>query len=56
MCSLLAISLHAQDGFGTYLRDVIQKQEKGIFVTAKLIEACGLCSWTINMSISTKAA
>ena len=43
MCSLLAISLHAQDGFGTYLRDVIQKQEKGIFVTAKLIEACGLC-------------
>lgn len=43
MCSLLAISLHAQDGFGSYLRDIIQKQEKGILVTAKLIEACGLC-------------
>ena len=43
MCSLLATALHAQDGFGTYLRDVIQKQEKGILVTAKLIEACGLC-------------
>jgi len=43
MYSLLATALHAQDGFGTYLRDVIQKQEKGILVTAKLIEACGLC-------------
>ena len=43
MCSLLAISLHAQDGFGTYLKGIIQKQEKGILVTAKLIEACGLC-------------
>ena len=43
MCSLLATSLHAQEGFGTYLRNIIQKQEKGILVTAKLIEACGLC-------------
>lgn len=43
ICSLLQAALHAQDGFGTYLRDVIQKQEKGILVTAKLIEACGLC-------------
>ena len=43
MCSLLATSLQAQNGFGSYLRDIIQKQEKGILVTAKLIEACGLC-------------
>lgn len=43
MCSLLATALQAQDGFGTYLRDVIQKQEKGVLVYAKLIEACGLC-------------
>ena len=43
MCSLLATSLHAQYGLGSYLRDIIQKQEKGILVTAKLIEACGLC-------------
>lgn len=43
MYSLLCTSLFAQDGFGTYLRDVIQKQEKGILVAAKLIEACGLC-------------
>ena len=43
MCSLLCTSLFAQDGFGTYLRNVIQKQEKGILVYAKLIEACGLC-------------
>ncbi len=43
MCSLLATSLQAQDGFGSYLRNIIQKQEKGILVTAKLIEACGLC-------------
>ena len=43
MFSLLTTVLQAQDGFGTYLRDVIQKQEKGILVTAKLIEACGLC-------------
>ena len=43
MCSLLCSAMWAQDGFGTYLRNVIQKQEKGILVTAKLIEACGLC-------------
>jgi hypothetical protein len=43
MCCLLATSLQAQNGFGSYLRDIIQKQEKGILVTAKLIEACGLC-------------
>lgn len=43
ICSILSSALYAQDGFGTYLRDVIQKQEKGILVTAKLIEACGLC-------------
>lgn len=43
MCSLLATSLQAQDGFGSYLRNIIQSQEKGILVTAKLIEACGLC-------------
>ncbi len=42
-CSLLCTTLHAQDGFGTYLRDVIQKQEKGMLVAAKLVEACGLC-------------
>ena len=42
-CSLLCTTLHAQDGFGTYLRDVIQKQEKGMLVAAKLTEACGLC-------------
>jgi len=39
----MATALQAQEGFGTYLRNVIQKQEKGILVTAKLIEACGLC-------------
>lgn len=43
ICSILSSVLYAQEGFGTYLRDVIQKQEKGILVTAKLIEACGLC-------------
>lgn len=43
VCSLLATALHAQKSFGTYLQDVIQKQEKGMLVTAKLIEACGLC-------------
>ena len=43
LCSIVAASLHAQEGFGTYLRDIIQKQEKGILVAAKLIEACGLC-------------
>ncbi|MBQ7461646.1 MAG: hypothetical protein IJS63_05245 [Bacteroidaceae bacterium] len=43
MCSLLCTAMWAQDGLGTYLRDVIQKQEKGILVTAKLIEACDLC-------------
>ena len=43
MYSLLCSTIWAQDGFGTYLRDIIQKQEKGILVTAKLIEACGLC-------------
>ena len=43
MFSLLATALQAQDGFGTYLRNVIQTQEKGILVYAKLIEACGLC-------------
>lgn len=43
MCSLLATVLHAQDGFGTYLREVIEKQEKGVLVAAKLIDACGLC-------------
>jgi hypothetical protein len=42
ICSILSSVLYAQEGFGTYLRDVIQKQEKGILVTAKLIEACGL--------------
>lgn len=43
VCSLLASVLYAQEGFGTYLRNVIQNQEKGFLVTAKLIEACGLC-------------
>ena len=39
----MATTLQAQDGFGSYLRNVIQTQEKGILVYAKLIEACGLC-------------
>lgn len=43
MFSLLATVSYAQDGFGSYLRNVIQTQEKGILVTARLIEACGLC-------------
>ena len=43
MCNLFCSVLYAQQGLGTYLKDVIQKQEKGIMVTAKLIEACGLC-------------
>ena len=53
MCSLLAISLHAQDGLGTYLKGIIQKQEKGILVTAKLIEACGLCD-SIDILMDSK--
>lgn len=43
LCSIMAASLHAQEGFGTYLRDIIQKQEKGILAMARVIEACGLC-------------
>lgn len=43
LCSIMAASLHAQEGFGTYLRDIIQKQEKGILCMARAIEACGLC-------------
>lgn len=43
LCSIVAASLHAQEGFGTYLRDIIQKQEKGILCMARAIEACGLC-------------
>lgn len=44
MCSLLAVSsLSAQEGLGTHLRNIIQNQEKGLLVAARLIEACGLC-------------
>ena len=43
MCSLFSLAPHAQDCFGSYLRSIIESQEKGILVTARLIEACGLC-------------
>ncbi|MBR1498454.1 MAG: hypothetical protein IJ615_02345 [Bacteroidaceae bacterium] len=43
LCSVMAATLHAQGGFGTYLRDIIEKQEKGILGMARVIEACGLC-------------
>lgn len=44
ICSLMAVgSLSAQEGLGTYLRSIIQNQEKGLLVAARLIEACGLC-------------
>ncbi len=53
MFSLLCSAMWAEGGIGTYLRDVIQKQEKGILVTAKLIEACGLCD-SLDILIDTK--
>lgn len=46
-------TIHAQNTLSTYLREIMDKQEKGFLITAKLIDACQLLD-TLDLQADEK--